>query len=1077
MKTLRKTSMIVFALFVAAQVTNAQQQILFQGLVSQGMGGAGWNADGTGPEPAATGHQVPFPGFGNIYYYIASRDYISGNHDHAAFAFLPGITGFPNFTQALITHGFTPGQVKARFGLVTLGADEEGLDWFVMGNVHHSSYKHSGYSILELNSEPMLAIKANYSVWTVQAGTTTWIIDFGYTPVMDISGSSSPGVQVVAQAFLADLDGKSIRLQCESNYGGMTITGNGRNGALYNIINGTLTVGNPTLPFKGLFADNEGFAGWDADGAGPEPFGNGHDTQLYYGASLDYGGINANPNACLGHLLEGSSGFQNTLLQLQYRGIDIGNLKIKLGLNSLGPDVYGEDWGYENGKHWCNYYNSHILFELNGEPILKILADTNKLVSMLTYWKSGASVGKVYDISENASPAAQFVAQSFLRDMGSHYLNLITDHIQYVTLFSGNGRDGAIYQIPQGRLLGSHKNITFVPPGEVSGTWAAEGSPYYVDGHLEIADGETLIIESGVKVAMRGPYHFTVQGCVNAEGTEDEKIIFTRSNPNLYWDGFDYDETPSTNETSVFDHCLFEYGRGQGVFPLNCGGTFSIRGYDNVHISNSVFRYNKADIGGYINRPSGGAISLWGSSPVIKKCIFYENYGKYYGGAILSYLNSYPVISNCLFYENNSERGGALSFYDNSGGILINNTIADNNAVYGAGIHLHNQSNPQSINNIIWENAATVSGNQVYTIASNNAGFYYCNIEGGLSGFGGAPFSGPYLFNLNEDPLFSNTPEMPYMLLNGSPCKNMGTPDSSAWYYPQHLPETCLAGNPRILNGRIDLGAYEHSGILAGDANCDGIVNVLDVIAMINYVLGYNPEPFCFENADIDGNGSINVLDVTAAINIIISGKAAPFPYLKSASAHIYLNPDNITLQSDGTLAGLQFELFGVEAGKLNLLPEGFELAVSQQGNKLLGLLYSMNNTPIPPGTIILFELKDETTRAQWGEVFAANRNAEIVQVLKHQAEPEHAISKFRMNVYPNPFREGAMISYPLAQETTLRLSVHNQLGQEIMVLSEGKLQQGQYQFELDAASLPPGIYFLRLQTAAESTTRKIIKY
>jgi hypothetical protein len=862
MKTFTKISLIVFAMMLATQVTNAQQQIPFQGMVSQGFGVAAWNADGSGPEPAATGHLIPFPGFGNIYYYGASRDYVSGNPNHACFAFLPGITEFPNFTQTLTDHGYLPGQVKVKFGLVTLGDDEEGLDWFVMNDFHHSSHKYSSFNIFELNGEPMLAIKVDFALWSVQSGTTTWIIDFGYTPVVDISGSSSAGVQAVAQAFLEDLDGKSIRLQCESTYGGINITGNGRNGALYNIINGTLTVGNPTLPFKGLFADNEGVAGWNADGTGPEPPATGHMNYLYYGASVDYGGINPSPDACLGHFLEGSTGFLHTLIQLEYRGFLIGDLKMKMGLASFGPDVEGEDWGYENGNHWLNQYNNVVTIMINGEPILQMMADTNKMVQLSSHWLTGTSTGKMYDISENASPASQYVAKSLLRDWGANYVKLNTSSLTYAGSFSGNGRTGAYYQINAGDLQGVYENITFVPPGEVSGTWTAEGSPYYVDGHLEIANGETLIIEPGVKVAVRGPYHFTVQGCVNAEGTEDENIIFTRSNPNLYWDGFDYDYTPSSNDSSLFQHCFFEYSSALGFPPYNSGGVFAIREYNKIIVDHCTFQSNQAlEIGGGYTA-GGGAIALWAASPVIRNSKFENNHSRYggaifcyansnpdiqknlfysnsttidggaieiwdssptvmsnifglnnaaKGGAIDIYNNSLPIISNNLFYENEASNGGAISFYSYANGVLLNNTIVANiSNFYGGAIYLYLGSGPEIINNIIWNNQANSGGNQIYNSGANNlTGYFYNNIEGGLSGFGGTVFSGSYLFNLDEDPLFINDSPLPYMISGSSPCVDAGTPDTSAWYYPQHLPATCLCGNPRKCYDRIDMGAFE----------------------------------------------------------------------------------------------------------------------------------------------------------------------------------------------------------------------------------------------------------------------------
>ncbi len=58
--------------------------------------------------------------------------------------------------------------------------------------------------------------------------------------------------------------------------------------------------------------------------------------------------------------------------------------------------------------------------------------------------------------------------------------------------------------------------------------------------------------------------------------------------------------------------------------------------------------------------------------------------------------------------------------------------------------------------------------------------------------------------------------------------------------------------------------------VTPGDANCDGLVNVLDVITLTNYITGLNPQPFCPENADVNNDGIINVLDVIGTVNIIL---------------------------------------------------------------------------------------------------------------------------------------------------------------------------------------------------------------
>jgi len=41
---------------------------------------------------------------------------------------------------------------------------------------------------------------------------------------------------------------------------------------------------------------------------------------------------------------------------------------------------------------------------------------------------------------------------------------------------------------------------TPVPPGPVSGTWTAGGTPYQIQGDINIPNGQTLTIEAGVIV-------------------------------------------------------------------------------------------------------------------------------------------------------------------------------------------------------------------------------------------------------------------------------------------------------------------------------------------------------------------------------------------------------------------------------------------------------------------------------------------------------------------------------------------------------------------------------------------------
>ena len=72
------------------------------------------------------------------------------------------------------------------------------------------------------------------------------------------------------------------------------------------------------------------------------------------------------------------------------------------------------------------------------------------------------------------------------------------------------------------------------------------------------------------------------------------------------------------------------------------------------------------------------------------------------------------------------------------------------------------------------------------------------------------------------------------------------------------------------------VGAYDECGVCngdnawlcdAGDANGDGSVNVTDIVAMVNVILGGDAE--LTDCADVNGDGSLNVTDIVAAVSII----------------------------------------------------------------------------------------------------------------------------------------------------------------------------------------------------------------
>lgn len=60
-------------------------------------------------------------------------------------------------------------------------------------------------------------------------------------------------------------------------------------------------------------------------------------------------------------------------------------------------------------------------------------------------------------------------------------------------------------------------------------------------------------------------------------------------------------------------------------------------------------------------------------------------------------------------------------------------------------------------------------------------------------------------------------------------------------------------------------------GVLRGDVDGDGIVNIHDVTALINYLLNGDASEINLENADCCPDGRVNIDDLTTLINFLLT--------------------------------------------------------------------------------------------------------------------------------------------------------------------------------------------------------------
>ena len=76
---------------------------------------------------------------------------------------------------------------------------------------------------------------------------------------------------------------------------------------------------------------------------------------------------------------------------------------------------------------------------------------------------------------------------------------------------------------------------------------------------------------------------------------------------------------------------------------------------------------------------------------------------------------------------------------------------------------------------------------------------------------------------------------------------------------------------------------------------------------------------------------------------------------------------------------------------------------------------------------------------------------------------------------YPNPFNPVTVISYRLAENSHVNLSIYNILGQKVETLLSEKQNSGKHSIEWDASGFSSGIYFYRIQAGDFIQTKRML--
>ncbi|MBP5410197.1 MAG: leucine-rich repeat protein [Prevotella sp.] len=211
------------------------------------------------------------------------------------------------------------------------------------------------------------------------------------------------------------------------------------------------------------------------------------------------------------------------------------------------------------------------------------------------------------------------------------------------------------------------------------------------------------------------------------------------------------------------------------------------------------------------------------------------------------------VVIDNTYYTMDSENGDGYN--DRTEALVLNSITVEKqmNTIQGAKVGedaIRNNFNgiifevPAGTGNIMVD-AQTIGIHSLMVQVGNNAPTMVMNPERGIMG---VPF---------------NVKEPTYVYLYAS------TEDDSA----ARLDRASSAGDNSVLLYGYKV-TIEEPHYIPGDVNGDGLVNVTDIVATVNFIMEKPSDNFNKEAADLNGDGEVNVTDIVMMVKIIMEAAA-----------------------------------------------------------------------------------------------------------------------------------------------------------------------------------------------------------
>jgi hypothetical protein len=307
-----------------------------------------------------------------------------------------------------------------------------------------------------------------------------------------------------------------------------------------------------------------------------------------------------------------------------------------------------------------------------------------------------------------------------------------------------------------------------------------------------------------------------------------------------------------------------------------------------------------------------------------------------------------------------------------------------------------------------------------------------------------------------------------------------------------------------------------------GDVNGDGCVDILDLIMVVDHIVGRDSldktiingssefiradiAPWTFAPGSVPSpDGFVNVQDLSLIQNIILSGfypngqPVAPCGYLSKgdgatdATVTLYINEEGITAYVDAEIGirGAQIEFSSVSNNPEDMvistpLGQGYYLRAEgllrtlmydRAGQKYIdaGVNNFMADMPF------VLTNPNDVSVAKIVLVDINTRKLQNIVIQTIYGQPTLPLDYILFQNYPNPFNPSTSVKFQVPKTSDVTVKIYDMLGQEVRTLFAGEVMRGTYTVEWDGLNdagqqMSSGSYIYRMIAGEFMQAKKMV--